>query len=102
MGGRADSDGIGDSANRCLRLAVREIRRWLPLQNRHPRLRSEVTGAVSAVANSPARVNPSARMTIGQAKRWWEFIGSAMIERREIVAKMDPFKDVFELGYQPL
>jgi hypothetical protein len=27
-----------------------------------------------------ARMNPSARMTIEQAKRWWEFIGSAMIE----------------------
>jgi len=25
-----------------------------------------------------------------------------MIERGEIVAKMDPFKDVFEVGYQPL
>ena len=48
------------------------------------------------------RMNPSAQMTIAQAKRWWEFIGSAMIERGEIVAKMDPFKDVFELGYQPL
>jgi sulfonate transport system substrate-binding protein len=48
------------------------------------------------------RMNPSAQMTVEQAKRWWEFIGSAMIERGEIVAKMDPFKDVFELGYQPL
>ncbi len=48
------------------------------------------------------RMNPSARMTVEQAKRWWEFIGSAMIERGEIVARMDPFKDVFELGYQPL
>jgi ABC-type nitrate/sulfonate/bicarbonate transport system substrate-binding protein len=48
------------------------------------------------------RMNPSAQMTIAQAQRWWDFIGSAMIERGEIVAKMDPFKDVFELGYQPL
>jgi hypothetical protein len=80
MGGRADSDGIGDSANRCLRSAVRETRRWLPLQNRHPRLRSEVTGAVSAVANSPARVNPSARMTIEQAKRWWEHVSNEACE----------------------
>jgi len=47
------------------------------------------------------RMNPSAQMTVAQAKRWWDFIGSAMIERGEIVAKMDPFKDVFELGYQP-
>jgi hypothetical protein len=47
-------------------------------------------------------MNPSARMTVEQANRWWDFIGNAMIERGEIVARMDPFKDVFELGYQPL
>jgi len=28
--------------------------------------------------------------------------GAAMINRGEISAKMDPFKDVSELGYQPL
>lgn len=48
------------------------------------------------------RMNPSARMTVEHANRWWDFIGKAMIERGEIVARMDPFKDVFELGYQPL
>jgi ABC-type nitrate/sulfonate/bicarbonate transport system substrate-binding protein len=48
------------------------------------------------------RMNPSASMTVEQARRWWEFIGSAMIERGEISAKMEPFKDVFELGYQPV
>jgi ABC-type nitrate/sulfonate/bicarbonate transport system substrate-binding protein len=48
------------------------------------------------------RMNPSARMSVEQANRWWDFIGKAMIERGEIVARMDPFKDVFELGYQPL
>src|SRR5262245_54162439 len=47
------------------------------------------------------RMNPSARMTVEQARRWCEFIGAAMIDRGEIVARMDPFKDVFELGYQP-
>jgi hypothetical protein len=31
----------------------------------------------------------------------WEFIGSTMIDRDAIAARMDPFKDVFELGYQP-
>jgi ABC-type nitrate/sulfonate/bicarbonate transport system substrate-binding protein len=48
------------------------------------------------------RMNPSARMTIAQANRWWDFIGKAMIEHGEIAASMDPFRDVFELGYQPL
>jgi NitT/TauT family transport system substrate-binding protein len=48
------------------------------------------------------RMNPSARMTVAQANRWWEFVGKAMIERGEIIDRMDPFKDIFELGYQPL
>jgi len=48
------------------------------------------------------RMNPSARMTREQAQKWWDFIGTAMIDRGEITAKMDPFKDVFELGFQPL
>jgi ABC-type nitrate/sulfonate/bicarbonate transport system substrate-binding protein len=48
------------------------------------------------------RMNPSARMTVAQAHRWWDFIGKAMIERGEVVATMEPFRDVFELGYQPL
>jgi ABC-type nitrate/sulfonate/bicarbonate transport system substrate-binding protein len=48
------------------------------------------------------RMNPSARMTREQAQKWWDFIGAAMIERGEITGKMDPFKDVFELAYQPL
>jgi ABC-type nitrate/sulfonate/bicarbonate transport system substrate-binding protein len=48
------------------------------------------------------RMNPSAQMTVAQARRWWDFVGAAMIERGEVTAKMDPFKDVFELGFQPL
>jgi len=48
------------------------------------------------------RMNPLARMAVEQANRWWDFIGKAMNERGEIVARMDPFKDIFELGYQPL
>ena len=48
------------------------------------------------------RMNPSARMTVAQANRWWDLIGKAMIERGEIIDRMDPFKDIFELGYRPL
>jgi ABC-type nitrate/sulfonate/bicarbonate transport system substrate-binding protein len=54
------------------------------------------------VAAAAERMNPSARMTRQQAQRWWDFIGTAMIERGEIARRMDPFRDVFELGYQPL
>jgi hypothetical protein len=46
--------------------------------------------------------NPSARMAVVQPNWWWDFIGKAMIERGEIVARMDLFKDISELGYQPL
>jgi len=48
------------------------------------------------------RMNPAARMTREQAQRWWDFIGVAMKERGEIAPNMDPFRDVFELGYQPI
>ena len=44
------------------------------------------------------RFNPEASMT--QAKRWWDFIGAAMVERGELSAKMAPFEHVFELGVQ--
>jgi sulfonate transport system substrate-binding protein len=54
------------------------------------------------IRNSIERMNPAARMTVAQAQRWWDFIGKAMIERGEVVATMDPFRNVFELGYQPL
>ena len=46
------------------------------------------------------RMNPSARDD--RAVGGGTLIGNAMIERGEIVARMDPFKDAFELGYQPL
>jgi ABC-type nitrate/sulfonate/bicarbonate transport system substrate-binding protein len=54
------------------------------------------------VAAAAERMNPTTRMTHEQAQKWWGFIGSAMIDRGEITPKMDPFRDVFELGYQPL
>jgi ABC-type nitrate/sulfonate/bicarbonate transport system substrate-binding protein len=64
---------------------------------------AEWSGSDEKVIRAAAeRMNPSALMTREQAQRWWDFIGIAMIERGEIVAKMDPFRDVFELGYQPL
>ena len=47
-------------------------------------------------------MNSTTRMTHEQAQKWWDFIGSAMIDRGEITPKMDPFRDVFELDYQPL
>ena len=64
---------------------------------------AEWSGTDEKVIRAAAeRMNPSARMTRQQAQRWWDFIGAAMIERGEIVATMDPFRDVFEFGYQPL
>jgi len=63
---------------------------------------AEWSGTNEKVIRAAAeRMNPSARLTRQQAQRWWDFIGAAMIERGEIVATMDPFRDVFELGFQP-
>ena len=47
------------------------------------------------------RLNPEASMTPAQARRWWDFIGSTMIERGELSPKLLPFEHIFELGYQP-
>ena len=47
------------------------------------------------------RLNPQASMTHAQAQRWWDFIGTTMVERGELSPKMAPFEHVFELGFQP-
>lgn len=48
------------------------------------------------------RLNPTTRMTKEQAEKWWDFIGSVMIERGELSEKLQPFRDVFDLSFQPL
>jgi hypothetical protein len=55
----------------------------------------------TVIVAAAERMNPAARMTRAQARKWRDFIGAAMIERGEITARMDPFRDVFELGFQP-
>ena len=47
------------------------------------------------------RLNPQASMTRAQAQRWWDFMGSAMIERGELSPNLLPFEHIFELGFQP-
>ena len=47
------------------------------------------------------RLNPQASMTREQAQRWWDFIGTTMVERGELSPNMTPFEHVFELGFQP-
>jgi len=54
------------------------------------------------VAAAQERMNPTTRLTEAQAQKWWDFIGSTMIERGEISPKLRPFPDVFDLGFQPL
>ena len=39
-------------------------------------------------------MNPTTRLTEAQAQKWWDFIGSTMIERGEISPKLKPFPDV--------
>lgn len=47
------------------------------------------------------RMNPTVGMNDAQAKKWWDFNAQIMIERGEILATMDPARDVFDLSLQP-
>jgi ABC-type nitrate/sulfonate/bicarbonate transport system substrate-binding protein len=46
------------------------------------------------------RMNPTTHLTHGQAQKWWDFIGSVMVERGELSPKVKPFPDVFDLSFQ--
>ena len=46
------------------------------------------------------RMNPTTHLTREQAQKWWDFIGSVMVERGEISPKVKPFPDVFDLSFQ--
>jgi NitT/TauT family transport system substrate-binding protein len=54
------------------------------------------------VAEAQGRMNPTTRLTQAQAQKWWDFIGTAMVERGELSPKLKPFPDVFDLSLQPL
>jgi ABC-type nitrate/sulfonate/bicarbonate transport system substrate-binding protein len=53
------------------------------------------------IAEAQERMNPTTSLTQAQAQKWWDFIGSAMVERGEISEKLKPFPDVFDLSLQP-
>jgi len=54
------------------------------------------------VAEAQERMNPTTRLTPAEAHKWWDFIGTAMVERGELSPKLRPFPDVFDLSLQPL
>jgi ABC-type nitrate/sulfonate/bicarbonate transport system substrate-binding protein len=54
------------------------------------------------VAAAQERMNPITSLNQGQAQKWWDFIGSTMVERGELSPKLKPFPDVFDLSLQPL
>jgi ABC-type nitrate/sulfonate/bicarbonate transport system substrate-binding protein len=47
------------------------------------------------------RINPQMSMTHAQAEKWWNYVGLAMVASGQVSKQIDPFKDVFELQYQP-
>jgi ABC-type nitrate/sulfonate/bicarbonate transport system substrate-binding protein len=53
------------------------------------------------VAAAQQRMNPTTGLTEAQAQKWWEFIGTAMVERGELSPKLKPFPDIFDLSLQP-
>jgi ABC-type nitrate/sulfonate/bicarbonate transport system substrate-binding protein len=48
------------------------------------------------------RINPIMSMTKAQAQKWWDYIGVAMVARGEVSKKIEPFRDLFALQFQPL
>src|SRR5215813_2700645 len=46
------------------------------------------------------RMNPTTHLTQAQAQKWWDFIGSVMVERGELSPKLKPFSDLFDLRFQ--
>jgi len=54
------------------------------------------------VAAAQERMNPTTSLTQSQAQKWWDFIGTTMVERGELSPKLRPFPDVFDLSLQPL
>jgi ABC-type nitrate/sulfonate/bicarbonate transport system substrate-binding protein len=48
------------------------------------------------------RIHPQMSMTHAQAEKWWNYVGVAMIASGQVSKQVEPFKDVFELQYQPL
>jgi ABC-type nitrate/sulfonate/bicarbonate transport system substrate-binding protein len=54
------------------------------------------------VKEAQERMNPTTSLTHAQAQKWWDFIGTAMVERGELSKKLKPFPDVFDLSLQPL
>ena len=46
------------------------------------------------------RMNPTTHLTQAQAQKWWDFIGSVMVERGELSPKVKPFPDIFDLSFQ--
>jgi NitT/TauT family transport system substrate-binding protein len=53
------------------------------------------------VAAAQERMNPTTNLTQAQAQKWWDCIGTAMVERGELSPKLKPFPDVFDLSLQP-
>jgi ABC-type nitrate/sulfonate/bicarbonate transport system substrate-binding protein len=53
------------------------------------------------VTAAQERMNPTTSLTQAQAQKWWDFIGTTMVERGELSPKLKPFPDVFDLSLQP-
>jgi ABC-type nitrate/sulfonate/bicarbonate transport system substrate-binding protein len=47
------------------------------------------------------RINPQMSMSRAQAQIWWNYVGVAMVMGGEVSKQIEPFKDIFDLQYQP-
>jgi NitT/TauT family transport system substrate-binding protein len=55
---------------------------------------------VEILQDAYERINPTIGMSKEQAEKWWNFVGTPMVERGELSKKLDPFRDVFDLSFQ--
>jgi NitT/TauT family transport system substrate-binding protein len=91
-------------------IAKRFMRAIFDANEAYARAPAEMTSVVAewsgqdekVVAAAQERMNPTTSLTEAQAQKWWDFIGSTMIERGELSPKLKPFLDVFDLSLQPL
>jgi NitT/TauT family transport system substrate-binding protein len=63
---------------------------------------SKWSGIAPAVANEAfARIHPRVGMSHDQAQKWWDYLGIAMVAKGQLTKSFDPYKDLYDLQYQP-
>ena len=89
-------------------IARRFLRAIADANEAYARARADMTAVIAEwsgqdekiIHAAQDRMNPTTHLTQAQAQKWWDFIGSVMVERGELSPKVKPFPDVFDLSFQ--